>query len=152
MFAVGAPLVSRPLALNRLTWHALIASAVPTPAPLFLCPMDGFGETHQQLGFSPRGLQWINHAALLVAGCFQSFVVNFKRLVPTPSPFWRRRPTNGAEHPKEPRIVWGCSHGFFQKRTRLFEQFLNKRLAPSCASTSGTGLTWEAKTEFPAGT
>jgi hypothetical protein len=41
-FAVGRPLVSRSLALNRLTRHALIASAVPTPAPLFLCPMDGF--------------------------------------------------------------------------------------------------------------
>src|ERR1700723_1425110 len=66
------------------------------------------GEIHQQLGFSPRGLQWINHTALLVADCFQSFVVNFKRLVLTPSPFWRRRPTNGAEYPKEPRIVWGC--------------------------------------------
>lgn len=44
------------------------------------------GKIHQELGFSPRGLQWINHAALLVAECFQSFVVNFKRLVLTPSP------------------------------------------------------------------
>jgi hypothetical protein len=26
----------------RQACHALIASVVPTPAPLFLCPMDGF--------------------------------------------------------------------------------------------------------------
>src|SRR5580700_8525607 len=61
----------------------------------------------------------------MVANYFQSFVVNFNCLVLASSALWRRRPTNRAEHPEQTRIVWGCRHGFFQKRTRLLEQFLN---------------------------
>src|SRR5580658_3665798 len=61
----------------------------------------------------------------MVAHYFQSFVVTFDRFVLAPSALWRRRPTNRAEHPEQTRIVWGCCHGFFQKRTRLLEQFLN---------------------------
>ena len=62
---------------------------------------------------------------LLVADCFQTFVVNFKRFVLAASPLWRRGPTNGAKHPEQPGIVWGRGHAFFQKRTRLLEQLLN---------------------------
>src|SRR5580698_7875931 len=68
-------------------------------------------ETHQQLGFSPCGLQRITRVALLVADGFQTSVVTFKRLVLTPSPLWGRRPTNGAEHPEQPGIVWSRRRG-----------------------------------------